>query len=103
MPKKAGERGKTDRRDAGPWARLARSGALTRVSVPKVEEEAMRDLTRARAEALGDLQAAPFRLKAFLLRHDLRSTGGANGGPAPLRGLSAVVWPTPAQPMVLQA
>jgi transposase len=103
MPKKAGARGKTDRRDAGPWARRARSGARTRVSVPKVEEEAMRDLPRARADALGDLQAAPFRLKAFVLRHALRSTGGANWGPALRRWLSEVVGPTPAQHMVFQA
>jgi len=102
IPKKAGDRVKTDRRDAGPLARLARSGDLTLVYVPKVEDEAMRDLPRAREDALGDLKAAQFRLKAFLLRHDIRSTGGANWGPAHLRWLSEVVCPTPAQHMVFQ-
>jgi hypothetical protein len=68
-----------------------------------VEDEAMRDLTRARADALRDLKAAKFRLKAFWLRPDIRYTGAANRGPAHLRWLAAVVCPTPAQPMVFQA
>jgi transposase len=67
MPKKAGDRVKTDRRDAVQLARLARSGDLTAVYVPKVEDEAMRDLSRAREDTIGDLQDAKFRLKAFLL------------------------------------
>jgi transposase len=86
IPKKAGNRVKTDRRDAVQLARLARSG----------------DLTRAREDALGDLKAAKFRLKAFLLRHDIRYTGSANWGPAPLRWLSEVICPTPSQQIVFQ-
>jgi transposase len=65
VPKKAGDRVKTDRRDAMQLARLARSGDLTVVDVPTVEDEARRDLTRARADSLSDLQDAKFRLKAF--------------------------------------
>ena len=61
-----------------------------------------RDLSRAREDAISDLKAAKFRLKAFLLRHDIRYTGQATWGPAHLRGLSEVVWPTPAQQSVLQ-
>ena len=72
------------------------------VSVPTVADEAIRDLSRARAEAIGDLKAATFRLKAFLLRYDLRDTGRATWSPAHLRWLSAVVCPTPAQQMVFQ-
>ena len=102
IPKKAGDRVKTDRRDAVQLARLARSGDLTAVSVPQVEDEAMRDLTRAREDALSDCKDAKFRLKAFLLRHDIRSTGRANWGPAHLRWLSEVVCPTPAQHIVFQ-
>jgi len=101
MPKKAGDRVKTDRRDALQLARRARSGDLTAVSVPKVEDEAMRDLTRARDDTLSDLKATKFRLKAFLLRHDSRSTGRANWGPAHLRWLSEVICPPPAQQIVL--
>jgi transposase len=65
VPKKAGDRVKTDRRDAMPLARLARSGALTVVYVPTVEDEAIRDLTRAREETLSALKDAKFRRKAF--------------------------------------
>jgi transposase len=72
MPTKAGDRVKTDRRDALHLARLARSGDRTVVSVPQVHDAAMRDLTRARADAISDLKAAQFRLKAFLLRHAIR-------------------------------
>jgi transposase len=71
--------------------------------VPAVDDEAIRDLSRAREETLRDLQAAKLRLKAFFLRHDSRSTGRANWSPAPLRWRSEVVCPTPAQQLVLQA
>jgi transposase len=102
IPKKAGDRVKTDRRDAMQLARLMRSGDLTPVYVPKVEDEAIRDLCRAREDAIRDLKAAKFRLKAFLLRHDIRYTGRATWNPAHLRWLSEVVCPTPAPPIVFQ-
>ena len=102
LPHKAGDRVNTDRRDARQLARLARSGDLTAVYVPQVEDEAIGDLTRAREETLSDLKAATFRLKAFLLRDAIRATSRAHWSPAPLRWLSAVVCPTPAQPIVLQ-
>ena len=102
MPKKAGDRVNTDRRDAMQLARLMRSGDLTPVSVPAVDDEAIRDLSRAREETLRDRKAAKLRLKAFLLRHDIRSTGRANWRPAHLRWLSEVVCPTPAQQSVFQ-
>jgi transposase len=103
MPKKAGDRIKTDRRDAVQLARLMRSGDLTPVYVPTVEDEAIRDLTRAREDALRDLTSAKFRLNAFLLRQDIRYTGQATWGPAHLRWLSDVVCATPAQQIVFQA
>lgn len=102
IPQKAGDRVKTDRRDAVQLARLMRSGDLTPVYVPTVEDEAIRDLSRAREDAMCDLKAAKFRLKAFLLRHDIRYTGQATWGPAHLRWLSEVVCPTPAQQIVFQ-
>src|ERR687887_1681907 len=102
IPKKAGDRVKTDRRDAMQLARLMRSGDLTPVYVPKVEDEAIRDLCRAREDAIQDLKAAKFRLKAFWLRQDIRYTGRATWGPAHLRWLSEVVCPTPAQQIVFQ-
>jgi transposase len=102
IPKKAGDRVKTDRRDAVQLARLMRSGDLTPVYVPTVEDEAIRDLTHARDHALRDLKAAKCRFKAFLLRHDIRYTGRATWGPARLRWLSEVVCPTPAQHIIFQ-
>jgi transposase len=102
IPNKAGDRVKTDRRDAVQLARLMRSGDLTPVYGPTVDDAAIRDLTRARDEALRDLKAAKCRLKAFLLRHDIRSTGRATSGPAHLRWLSEVVCPPPAQQIVFQ-
>ena len=102
IPKKAGDRVKTDRRDAVQLARLMRSGDLTPVYVPTVEDEAIRDLSRAREDTIRDLKAAKFRLKAFLLRQDIRYTGRATWGPAHLRWLSEVVCPTPAQQIVFQ-
>jgi transposase len=102
MPKKAGDRVNTDRRDAQQRARLARSGDLTVVDVPKVEAEAMRDLSRAREDTRSDLKDAKCRLQAFWLRHDIRSTGRAHWRPAHLRWLSAVVCPTPAHHIVFQ-
>jgi transposase len=102
IPKKAGARVKTNRRDAIQLARLMRSGDLTPVYVPQVEDEAIRDLSRAREDALRDLKTAKHRLKAFLLRHDIRYTGRATWGPAHLRWLSEVVCPTPAQQIVFQ-
>ena len=102
IPKKPGDRVKTNRRDAIKLARLMRSGDLTPVSVPQVDDEAIRDLCRAREDTIRDLKAAKFRLKAFLLRQDIRYTGRATWSPAHLRWLSEVVCPTPAQQIVFQ-
>ena len=102
IPKKPGDRVKTNRRDAIKLARLMRSGDLTPVYVPQVEDEAMRDLCRAREDTIRALKAAKFQLKAFLLRHDIRYTGRATWSPAHLRWLSEVVCPTPAQQIVFQ-
>jgi transposase len=102
IPQKAGDRVKTDRRDAVQLARLLRSGDLTPVYVPAVEDEAIRDLVRAREDALKDGKAAKVRLKAFLLRQDIRYEGRATWGPAQLRWLAEVVCPTPAQQIVFQ-
>jgi transposase len=102
IPPKPGDRVKPDRRDALQLARLARSGALTPVYVPTVAEAALRELTRAREDTLSDLTDAPFRLTALVLRHDIRYTGRANWGATPLRWLSEVVCPTPAQHIVFQ-
>ncbi len=102
IPQKPGDRVKMDRRDAVQLARLMRSGDLTRVYVPPVAEEAIRDRTRAREDTRRALKSAKFRLKAFLLRQDIRCVGRANWNSAHLRWLSAVVCPTRAQHIVFQ-
>jgi transposase len=102
IPKKSGDRVKTDRRDAVQIARLLRSGDLTSVYVPTVEDEAIRDLCRAREDALQDLKAAKLRLKSFLLRLGITYVGKANWNEAHLRYLARVVCPTPAQQIVFQ-
>lgn len=67
FPRRAGDRVKTDRRDALKLARLLRSGDLTPVWIPKEEDEALRDLVRARAAAKTDLLRARHRLTKLLL------------------------------------
>jgi transposase len=93
---------KPDRRDAVQLGRLLGSGDLSPVDIPRVEDEAIRDVVRAREEVLKDLKAATGRLKAFLLRQDSRYEGRANWTAAPLRWLANVVCPTPAQQIVFQ-
>jgi transposase len=102
IPKKPGERVKTDRRDAVQLARLLRAGDLKSVYVPTVDDEAVRDLSRAREAAIGVLKDAKLRLKSFLLRHGLNYSGRATWNDAHLRYLAKVVCPTPAQQIVFQ-
>lgn len=71
IPRAAGDRVKTDRRDAERLARLLRLGELVAVRVPEPHEEAARDLVRAREDARGDLMRARHRLSKLLLRHGL--------------------------------
>jgi transposase len=97
VPKQEGGRVKTDRRDATQLARLLRSGDLTPIYAPTVEDEAICELTRAREDASRDLKAAKHRLKAFLLRQDIRYAGRATWGhPSPLAGGSDLSHPGPA-------
>ena len=69
IPRKPGERIKTNRRDAVTLARLFRAGELTAVWVPDAVHEAVRDLVRAREAAAADLRKKRQQLLSFLLRH----------------------------------
>ena len=69
IPRKAGDRIKTDRRDAVKLATSLRSGDLTSVEVPQEDQESMRDLTRARNDMKSQERAARQQLNAFVLRH----------------------------------
>jgi transposase len=72
IPRRAGNRVKTDRRDAAQLAMLYRAGALTPIHVPTEAEEAVRDLLRCREDIGADLLRAKHRLSKFLLRHGRR-------------------------------
>jgi len=102
IPKKPGDRVKNDRRDAVELARLLRFGDLTGVYVPSVEDEAGRDVCRARDATRVTLKAAKLRLKSFLLRLGFNYVGRANWNDAHRRYLAQVVCPTPAQQIVFQ-
>lgn len=78
VPRKPGDRVKTDRRDAEKLARCYRAGDLTPVWVPDAQHEALRDLVRAREAAKHDQLRARHRLGKFLLRHGRRAPEGTN-------------------------
>lgn len=102
IPKKAGDKVKTDKRDALRLAKLLKDGELTAVYVPEPEDEAIRDLSRARETAMKDLNDARYQLKALLLRNNIRYDGKANWSKKHLRWLTELVLPHPAQHIVLQ-
>lgn len=102
IPIKAGERVKTDRRDALMLAKLHRAGELTAVFVPDGPHEAMRDLVRARATAVRVLAKARQHLNGFLLRHAKVFSGKRTWTLAYWRWLTTVRFNHPAQQIVLQ-
>jgi transposase len=102
IPGRSGDRVKTDRRDALKLARLHRAGELTAVHVPDASDEAMRDLCRARTDAVQDLRRGRAQLKAFLLRHGYRYTGKSAWTEAHRRYLRELVLPHAAQRVVLE-
>ena len=76
LQKPSGDRVKTDARDAVHLARLLRLDEITSVAVPSVDQEAARDLVRAREDCRGDLMRARHRLSKLLLRHGIVYSGG---------------------------
>jgi len=102
IPRKAGDRVKTDRRDADQLARLYRAGELTAIHVPDPQDEAVRDLIRARYQVSRQQHRARQQLKMFLLRHNLRYAGKTAWKPAHLRFLATVKMPFPEQQWVFQ-
>ena len=75
IPKRAGDRIKTDRRDSLRLAELARAGELRAIWIPDPADEAIRDLARAREDAVNARTQVRQQLKGFLLRHDVRYAG----------------------------
>jgi transposase len=83
IPKKAGDRVKTNRRDALDLARLLRAGELTAVWVPDARHEAMRDLTRAREAAVADLTSKRLQVSSLRLRLGRDTIPARRPGPRP--------------------
>jgi transposase len=102
IPRPAGERVKTDRRDAMKLARLARVGELTPVRVPDEADEALRDLVRAREDAVREQRNARHRLKALLLRNGITYSGKSAWTAAHLRWLATLALPHAAQQFAFQ-
>jgi transposase len=102
IPKKPGDRVKTNRRDADQLARLFRAGELTGIYVPDERDEAIRDLVRAREAARVDQLKARQRLKGFLLRHGVRYAGRANWSEKHRRYLASLTMPFPEQQIALR-
>ena len=103
IPRAVTDRVKTDRRDAERLVRLLAAGELHRVTVPSVEEEALRDLVRAREDLRGDLMRARHRLAKLLLRHEIRFDGPqANWTQAHLGWLAGVRLSQPASQRALE-
>lgn len=101
-PRRAGDRVKTDKRDAITLARLHRAGELTAVYVPRPEDEAMRDLIRAREDAKIAERKAKQRLNSFLLRHERKYSGRQKWSLAHRRWLSDQSFCDPAQQIAFQ-
>src|SRR5512147_731198 len=102
IPKQPGSPFKTDKRDARAIARLLRAGELTAVYIPEPTDEAIRDLCRARTDAVDDQRRCRLRLKAFLLRHGYRYQGKANWSQPHMRYLRELVLPHPAMKAILE-
>jgi transposase len=97
IPRRPGDRIKTDRRDAGQLAVLYRAEALTAIHIPTEQEEAARDLLRCREDLRADLLRARHRLSKFLLRHGRRFTATKKAwSKRHDTWLRAQTWPLPA-------
>ena len=102
IPRKSGDRVKTDRREATSLARLHRAGELTAIHVPDERDEAIRDLVRARTDAVTDRRDNRHRLQAFLLRHGYKYSGKSAWTEAHLRYLRELMLADPAHKVVLE-
>lgn len=103
IPKKAGDRVKTDRRDSLMLARLLRAGELTEIWVPDGLQEALRDLTRAREDMKHLQRQSKQQLLGFLLRHGVDGFAGkSNWTQAHFRWFETVKFDQPAQQIVFQ-
>jgi transposase len=102
VPRQPGDRVKTDRRDADQLARLFRAGELTGIYVPDPQDEAVRDLIRARYQVHKQQHRARQQIKMFLLRHNIRYAGTKPWTAPHRRFLATVKLPFAEQQFVFQ-
>jgi transposase len=102
IPQKSGDKKKTDKRDARKLAGLLRAAELTAVHIPDVEDEVIRDVCRGRTDSVQELVRGKKQLLSFLLRNGYRYTGESNWTEAHMRYLRELVFPAPAQKMILE-
>lgn len=102
MPRRPGDRVKTDRRDAVTMAKLLRAGELAGIWIPDEEHEAIRDLVRARRTAKDDLKRAKLGLLSFMLRHERRFGGRSHWTKAHRRWLGEQTFESPHQQLVVE-
>lgn len=102
IPRQSGNKFKTDNRDAKDLARHFRSGNLTSVHIPDEADEVIRDICRARTDAVDNCRRSRQRLMSFLLRNGHQYTGKSNWTAAHMRYLRELVLQNPAQKLILE-
>jgi len=102
IPSRSGDRVKTDRRDARKLARFLRAGELEGIHIPSVADEVIRDVCRARTDAVSELKTAKQQLMGFLLRNGYIYKGTSRWTEAHMRYLRELVLPEAAQKVVLE-
>ena len=102
IPTQAGNRVKTDRRDARKLAGLFRAGQLTSVHIPAVDDEVIRDVCRGRTDAVSERTRCRQQLGSFLLRNGYHYTGQSRWTEGHMRYLRELVLPHPAQKLILE-
>lgn len=102
VPRRPGDRVKTDRRDADQLARLYRAGELSGIHLIEPEDEAMRDFLRSRHQIIRAQHRARQQIKMFLLRHNIRYAGTTSWTPKHLRYLGTIKMPFATQQFALQ-
>ena len=102
IPQKSGEKVKTDKKDAKKLARLLRAGELDAIHIPSPKDEAIRDLCRARTDAVQARRRAKKQLLGFMLRNGMSYTGKTHWTQAHLNYLRKLAMPDPVQQIVLE-
>jgi len=100
--RKPNDKIKTDKKDAAKVAKEFRNGDITQVRIPPSLDEAIRDVCRARTDAVDDLKRAKQRLKSFLLRNGYNYKGKADWGPSHMGYLRDLTMPNEALKIVVE-